>query len=353
MVRILKDFHPPGTAPGTLPVRAREPGGTRVLLVDFTAEKPVTTEIKDLDQVAGRAAQAPIWVHVIGSGDIDVIRRLGDMFGLHPLAIEDALHGGQRPKIEDYERHDFLILQHAAFRNSHVALTQIAMFFSETLVVTFQPAGDNVLAPVQERVTRGGLLGRGADYLAYAIMDFVIDSAFPLLESLGDALEALEEQVVSRPEDRDNRRRLLRMRHNMRFLRRVFWPQRELLARTLQDGGFAFSAGTRVYLRDLYDHTVHILDVVETYREMVADINDLYLSGLSIRLNDVIRILTVISTVFMPLGFIASVYGMNFDRSSPWNMPELGWTYGYLFVWGVMLAVTAGMMVFFRRKGWL
>lgn len=353
MPRLIKDFHPPGTEPGTLPTVRGEAGRTRVLLTDFSVQPPVSSEVQDLEQLARRTTEAPSWVHVIGFGDLDTIRRLGETFGLHPLAMEDALHGGQRPKIEDYEKHDFVILQQASLRNSHIALTQIAMFFSEKLVITFQPAGEDLLTPMRERILRGGLLGRNADYLAYAIMDLVIDSAFPLLESLGDALEALEAQVVSQPEDRENRRRLLRMRHNMRQLRRAYWPQREVLARTLQDGGFAFSSGTRVYLRDLYDHTVHILDVLETYREMVADINDLYLSGLSIRLNDVIRILTVISTVFMPLSFVASVYGMNFDRSSPWNMPELGWRYGYLFVWVVMLAITVGMMIYFRRKRWL
>lgn len=353
MARIVKDFHPPGTAPGTLPARAREPGGTRVLLLDLACEKPESAEITDPAQLAGGADKAVTWVHVMGFGDLDAIRRVGEAFGLHPLALEDAVHGGQRPKIEDYERHDFVILQHAAHRNGHVALTQVAMFFSETFVVTFQPAGDDLLAPVRERACRGGLLGKSADYLAYAIMDFVIDSGFPLLESLGDDIEAIEERVVAAPAHRENMRQLHRLRHDLRQLRRALWPQRDVLSRTLQDGGFAFSAATRVYLRDLYDHAMHILDVVETYREMVADINDLYLSGLSVRLNEVIRILTVIATIFIPLTFIVGVYGMNFDRSSPWNMPELGWTYGYLILWAVMIAIAGGMLLFFRRKGWL
>jgi magnesium transporter len=289
-----------------------------------------------------------------GLGNIDLIRRVGELFQLHPLALEDALHRGQRPKAEDYAQHGFVVLQHPAVdpEDRRVRMTQIALFFADPFVVTLQADGGDVLAPLRERLAQPAARSLTADYLAYTIMDFVVDSAFPVLEAFGDQVETLEERATRarRPEDIQD---LHRLRRDLLHLRRVFWPQREVMAHIMREGELRFAADTRLYLRDLYDHAVQVLDVVESYREMVVSLVDLDLSRLSIRLNEVIRVLTVISTVFMPLSFIASVYGMNFDRRSPWNMPELGWQYGYLAVWALMIGVTVAMILFFRRKKWL
>jgi magnesium transporter len=207
---------------------------------------------------------------------------------------------------------------------------------------------------VRERVIQGSghIRERGADYLAYAIMDLLIDSAFPLLEKLGEKLAALEDRIVRRPGASENIRNIHQMRRDLLRLQRVFWPQRDLFARLLRECEDRFEPSTRTYLRDLHDHAVQVLDIVESYREMAASLLDLHFSGLSVRLNDIMRVLAVISTLFMPLTFVVGIYGMNFDRSSPWNMPELGWEYGYPVLWGLMLAMVAGMILFFRRKGW-
>lgn len=355
MKTILKEYHPPGTWPGTLPSVPREPGPSRITLLTRQQAGVFIEEPTDSVPIAqARERGDTVWVHVAGLGDIDLIRRLGELFKLHPLALEDALHRGQRPKAEDYAEHGFVVLQHPAFDpgDGRVRMTQIALFFADPFVVTLQADGADILAPLRERLTHATRQPLTADYLAYAIMDFVVDSAFPVLESFGDRVEQFEEWAARarRPEDIND---LHRLRRDLLQLRRVFWPQREVMAHILREGELRFAADTRLYLRDLYDHAVQVLDVVESYREMVVSLIELDLSRLSIRLNDVIRVLTVISTVFMPLSFIASVYGMNFDRRSPWNMPELGWHYGYPAVWGLMIAVTIGMIVFFRRKKWL
>ncbi len=355
MRTILKEYHPPGTWPGTLPSPPREPGPSHIAFLHQQREAIFIEEPADTTSIEqARERGETMWVQVAGLGNIDRIRRLGELFRLHPLALEDALHRGQRPKAEDYAEHAFVVLQCPVFdaAERRVHMTQISLFFADSFVVSLQADGGDILAPLRERLAhtpRGPLT---ADYIAYAIMDFVVDSAFPILETLGDWIERLEERAARarRPEDVGD---LHRLRRDLLHLRRVFWPQREVMAHIMREGELRFSADTRLYLRDLYDHAVQALDVVESYREMVVSLVELDISRLSIRLNDVIRVLTVISTIFMPLSFIASVYGMNFDRRWPWNMPELGWEYGYLAAWGLMIGVTVGMVAYFRRKKWL
>lgn len=353
MTRILKDYHPPGTLPGTLPAR-QGAGATRVWLTQFDGEHFRSEELQALDALARLPADGVAWIQVIGVGDSDKVRRVAEATGLHPLSVEDAVHRGQRPKIEDQNAHVFAVFQHPALAGEHIALTQISLFFHANVLVTMQTQGDDLLAGARERLEKSGgdMRTRGADFLFYALMDFIVDSAFPVLEAFGDRLEKLEGEIAGRPGRRDVMRQVHRVRHNLLLLRRALWPQRDIFAHLLRDGEQHFAAETRPYLRDLYDHAVQIIDVIETYRDIVTNLSDLYLSGLNLRLGDVMRTLTVISTLFMPLTFIAGVYGMNFDRERRWNMPELGWEYGYFFALGLMAAVAIGMFVFFRRKGW-
>lgn len=352
-LRILKDYHPPGTLPGSLP-EGREPGETRVLLTRYDGDVFTSEPLTDLAEL-DRLGTGVAWVQIVGAGDVETIQRIADKLGLHPLTLEDALHRGQRPKIEEYEQHAFALFQHPTLENDHIDLTQIALFYNDNRVVSLQPRGTDVLASVRERLARnlGNIRSEAADYLVYAIMDFIVDSAFPVLEAYGERVEALENHIGLRPAERHSLRHIHRMRRNLLILRRALWPQRDIFAHLLRDDERRFSKNTRVYLRDLYDHAVQIIDVIETYRDIVANLSELYLSGLSLRMNDVMRTLTLISTVFMPLTFIVGLYGMNFDRSSPWNMPELGWKYGYLLVWGLIAVVAVAMVMFFYRKRWL
>ena len=354
--RLLEDYHQAGSLPGSLPQQALEGGATRVAVLDYRGQRLDAREVRDIEALSQqRDSDSVTWVQISGLNDLALIKRIGDLFNLHPLAIEDAVHKGQRPKYEDYRDHGFAIFQFPVYEGEHIALRQVSIFFGAHFVVTFQPAGEDVLAPVRTRIeqAQGRIREQGVDYLVYTIMDLIVDNAFPVLEQFGDRLETLEDTVAAKPGHRHNIEHIHSLRNDLLHLRRAFWPQRDIFAQLLRDGEGRFSEETRVYLRDLYDHGVQILDVVESYRDMVASLSDLYLSGLSLRLNDVMRTLTLISTIFMPLTFIAGVYGMNFDRSSPFNMPELGWRYGYPVALAVMVVVAIAMLIFFKRKRWL
>lgn len=352
MASRVKRYHTVGTAAGTLRPSAD---------ADHTALHILRSDGRKLGletEAVAERLQVPtdgfVWVHAVGLGNLDLIRRLGDVFGLHPLALEDALDEAARPKFENYDRHAFAIFQYPRFNDDALDLTQLALFFDGHFVVTLQQGGDDVTAALRERLAKADIAGKRADYIAYALIDHIVDSGFPVLETLGLHIEAIEDLILKKPNGSRNMERLHKLRRAVFQLRRMLWPQREVVSQLLREDQSAFGTETRLYLRDIYDHAVQILDVVESYRDMLASVMDVYLSSLSMRLNDVMRTLTVISTLFMPLTFIAGVYGMNFDRqASPWNMPELGWAFGYPFALGLMAAVTVAMLLFFRRKGWL
>jgi magnesium transporter len=290
----------------------------------------------------------------VGLGDVGLIERLGRMLELHSLALEDVLTLGQRPKTEDYENTVFCIVQHLAYGPAGLASTQVSLFLGDDYVLTFQPAGPDLLAPVRDRISKGRtrLRQKGACYLAYALIDLVVDAAFPALEALGARLDVIEEGILESP-DRGDIENLQRARRELLVLRQVLWPQREVVGRLSREDHDLLPDDVRIYFRDCYDHAVQALEVSENFREMASGLLDIYLTSLSHRLNDVIKVLTIISTVFMPLSFLAGVYGMNFDTSHPLNMPELGWRYGYLMFWAVAVGGISVMLLMFRRRGWL
>lgn len=353
---VLKDYADPGTPPGTLRPALGETGPSRIIVTTYTAEGAVVAEAPPDDpSLVNRPDGGTIlWVHVVGLGDVSVVERLGATFGLHPLALEDVLTLGQRPKAEEYDETVFCIAQYVAFRSGEVDKTQIAAFLGDGFLVSFQPAGEDVLAPVRERLLRGRgrLRQKGACHLLYAVLDLAVDSAFPTLEAVGAHLDEIEESILDRPEH-DDVEALQATRRELLLLRQTLWPQREMVGRLAREEHDLMPDDVRIYFRDCYDHAVQALEVSENFRETASGLLDIYLSSLSHRLNEVMRILTIISTIFMPLGFLAGVYGMNFDRSMPWNMPELGWKYGYLGFWGVAVALVVSMLALFRKKGWL
>lgn len=354
MTSLLKAYQPPGTSPGTLTAAGSEHGQPQIFLLQQRQHRWEQREVQDPRTLKADGAHMPVWVHVLGLGDAATVQAVGEAFGLHVLALEDALHPGQRPKVEDYAPHTFAVFQCPVLVEGELRLVQLALFFTAGFVVTFQSHGPDILAPVRARLVEGRMgAQQGMEYLVYLIMDIVVDNAFPVLERLGERLSTLEERIVAGSRRQANVDVIHRLRRDLLRLHRVFWPQRDIFAHFLRDESQRFAPAMRVYLRDLHDHAVQVLDVVDGYREMAASLLDLHFSSLTMRLSEVMRVLTMISTVFMPLTFIAGVYGMNFDRSSPWNMPELGWEYGYPAVLGLMLLLAGGMLLFFRRRGWL
>ncbi len=299
-------------------------------------------------------AGAVTWIDVVGLGDAETIRRLGEKFGLHPLALEDVVNTHQRPKAEQYPEQLFIVGREVRMLD-RLETEQFSMFLAKGLVLSFQETPQDCFDPIRQRIRQkaGRICERGPDYLAYALLDALVDSYFPIVENFGDRLDAADTAVLG-GRGREAIPLLHEAKRDLASLRRVAWPTREAILQIVRDQSPLFAEETRLYLRDCADHTTQIMDLIETDREMCSDLMDLHLSATSYRLNEVMRVLTVIATIFIPLTFLAGVYGMNFDRSaSALSMPELGWRYGYLGFWAVCVAVAVTMLIAFRRLGWI
>lgn len=352
-----KRYHPPGTPPGTLvPSRAAPIAQLEVRLLDYTAEELTEHALISAAECRPFLERPSVtWIDIKGEPVPETLETLGEIFGLHPLALEDVANRGQRPKVDFFDRQLFLILARPQVRGERVGTEQLSFFAGENYVISFHNGHTDPFEPVRERLRRHGgrFRARGADYLLYALIDVVIDEGFPLLEHYGERVERLEEQLLSSP-TKATLHQLHALRRELLLLRRTFWPQREVLNSLMRGDFEALQDETAIYLHDCYDHVVQIIDLVETYRDMTSSMLEVYLSSLSNRLNETMRVLTVIATIFIPLTFIVGVYGMNFSNEmSPWAMPELHWYYAYPMLWLVMIAVAAGMLIYFRRKRWL
>jgi len=301
------------------------------------------------------AKNAVTWVNIEGLGNGDLLKELTELFGLHPLAVEDVVNLHQRAKVENYDGTHFIITQMVELKEV-IETEQLSLFLGKNFVLSFQEApGPDCLEPVRERLRKnlGLVRHRGPDYLLYSLLDAVIDHYFPVLEAYGERLDDLEQEIVLKP-NLGSMAFIHEIKRELLFLRRLIWPQRDALSILVRDPIPEIQDETRVYLRDCQDHVMRIIDLVETYREIGSDLMDLQLSSMGNRTNEIMRVLTVIATIFMPLTFIVGVYGMNFDpKASPWNMPEIEWKYGYPIVWSVMIGIAVWMLLFFKRKGWL
>jgi len=327
-----------------------------IRILAYGPEEVVEQEITEPQRVRDFLNKWPVlWVDVEGLGDVETIRTLGEVFGLHRLALEDVLSIHQRPKIEQYSEYYFIVTRMVRLEE-HLETEQLSLFLGKNFILTFQEGrpGD-CLDLIRERIRQKGgrIREAGLDYLAYALLDAIVDCYFPILEEYGERLEAFEDEILTRPYG-DTVARIHEIKRNLLTLRRAIWPQRETFNTLLRDELPLVTNETRLYLRDCYDHVTQLIDLIETYRELGADLIDVYLSSISNRTNEIMRVLTVISTIFIPLTFIAGVYGMNFNPSaSPWNMPELNWFWGYPLSLLLMAVVAFGQLIFFLRRGWL
>jgi magnesium transporter len=285
-----------------------------------------------------------------------LLKRVAVRFGLHKLAVEDVLNTAQRPKIEHFENHFFIVSEMVSSApGNKLRFEQVSLFLGESFLVTLQEeAGRDVFDAMRARIHsgRGQARRMKADYLAYALLDAMVDGAFPVLESIGDLLEEVEEELLAKPL-RGSLRKLHEAKRLLLVLRRSAWPHREIFNTLMRDESGLVSRETQWFLRDCYDHVTQIIDIIESYRDLSSGLMELYLSSVGFRTNEIIRVLTIVSVFFIPLTFLAGVYGMNFKTDLPANMPELSWPYGYVFFWGLCVAITTGMLVFFKRKRWL
>lgn len=345
----------PGASPGTLTDQV--PGVRRVILKSYGPDGVETRDDPDAAACeAFRRTGHRIWLDIAGVPDSGLLGMLGEAFGLHRLALEDVQRGGaQRPKVEQYGDVLFVVLNDVERQpDGQLEIEQVSLFLGASFVVSIHDGeGEDPFEPVRRRLDSAAnpMRTRGPDYLFYALVDLVIDRKFPLLEAFGDELDRLEADVLERPTP-DSARAIQAARRSLRVLRRAIWPERDVVAALLRDDNPQIRAETRVFLRDCYDHAAQVIEILETSRETASGLMDIYVSAISNRLNDIMRLLTVIATIFMPLSFLASVYGMNFDRDAgPLAMPELGWAWGYPAIWGVFVTIAIGMIVWFRRRG--
>jgi magnesium transporter len=293
-----------------------------------------------------------VWINVDGLHEVEVLGTLGERFGLHPLVIEDILNTAQRPKLEDHGEYLFVVvksLYHGAGPDGDPEIEQISLVLGPTYVLSFQEREGDEFEPVRDRIRteKGRVRQAGADYLAYTLVDLIVDQYFAVLERFGDQIESLEEELILAPTP-ETAHAIHHLKREMALLRKSTWPLREVIGALERSESPLIRESTKPYLRDVYDHTIQVIDTVETFRDILSGMLDIYLSSVSNRMNEIMKVLTIISTLFIPLTFIAGVYGMNFE-----HMPELSWPWAYPAVWLVMLVIAALMVVYFYRKKWL
>ncbi len=344
---------PPGSMPGTLVVDQEAPPAEMTVLA-YGPDSLVEETVTDLDRLADLDEDWPVtWLNVTGLGDEQQLRDIAERLSLHRLVLEDVANLGQRSKAEQFEHSLFIVVRMPIGTTSETE--QLSLVLQPGLIVTFQERTGDCFEPVRQRVreSRGKIRFLGADYLSYALIDAVIDQYFPVLERAGNLLDELEDEVFNSPTP-DTLARIHTLKRGLVSIRKAVWPHREMINVLLRDASAFYQAETQPYLRDAYDHVVRLIDLVEAQREVAADLLNTYLSAVSNRMNEVMKVLTIIATIFIPLSFIAGLYGMNFDTSiSAWNMPELGLAWGYPAALAAMAAVALGLLVFIRRKGWI
>ncbi len=356
-------FPTPGSSPATLiPLPAECDAQKPVMrLVEYDVQSISERTIASLaDLPAADLQDGKVrWLDVDGLGDVEVLKTIGEKYGLHPLALEDVLNMGQRPKVECYDGHLFIVMDMVYYDAQQCMCgEQVSMFLCKNLLITVQEEiGQDVFDPIRVRIRagRGYIRKSGADYLAYALIDSIVDHCFPVLEQLGDAIEKLEDEVLAKP-NRDCVSKIQNNKRTLMQLRRYIWPSRDVVTALLHDESDLISDNTKVFLRDCYDHTIQIMDLLETYRDVNSGLMELYLSAVGMKTNEIMRVLTVMSSIFIPLTFVAGLYGMNFDYSDgkmPFNMPELHMPHGYIVCLVVMIAISVGQIIFFKRKKWL
>ena len=350
-------YEQPGSLPGTLNI-AQDAVTPQITLIDYNHEQ--TNLVQNVAPEACAEYFNPnsvSWFNIDGLGNENLWRRIGNTFGLHPLILEDIVNVPQKPKVEDYQDQLVIITQMVMPNANREGfwIEQVSLILGQQYLVTVQEeAQSDCFEPIRRRIRlkKGNILNKGADYLAYTLWDIIIDGFFPVLEIYSQKIEELEDEVIFNLNN-STLAKIYKTRRELLALRRAIWSQRNALNALIRDKSPLIQEETIIHLRDCYDHAVQIIDIIETYRELTSGLTDIYLSAVSNKMNEVMKLLTVISSVFIPLTFIAGIYGMNFNpQASPWNMPELDWYWSYPVFWVVILAVSTSLIYLFWRKGW-
>ncbi len=343
----------PGSAPGALHA-SENAVSPKIHVIKYTNARIQEQEVASPHEIREFLSDNSVtWINVNGLGDINTLQQLGDIFGLHRLAVEDVNNVHQRPKVEEYDDHLFIVFKMISL-SERLESEQVSLFLGSNFVLTFQERAGDCFDPVRDRLrtSRGRIRGASADYLAYALIDAVVDMYFPIVDVYGERMERLDE-LLSDGHSANFMGILHNLRGDLMLLRRAIRPLRDELTKLVRDSHPLIGAETQVYLRDCFDHAYQLIDLLDNYREMCSDLRDYYLSIVNNRMNEVMKVLTITGTIFIPLSFIAGLYGMNFNTELPGNMPELDWPYGYVFAVLLMAIVAGGLLLFVWNKGWL
>lgn len=342
-----------GTSPGTMVfIGEQKLEKAQVDVIEYNAEEVKETLDLGPEKFGELAASSKIkWININGIHDIDLIATIGKAFELHPLTLEDIVNTSQRLKIEEYANYLFIVLKMIKYSelSEKIEIEHISLILGKNYVISFQEYKGDVFNPVRDRIrqAKGRIRSMNSDYLAYALMDAVVDNYFLGVEHIGDCIEDLDDKVMTDPRP-DSIKDIHTLKREILNLRKAVWPLREVISSIEKSDSSVLHKEVRVFWRDLYDHTIQIIDMVETFRDILGGVHDIYLSSVSNRMNDIMKFLTIISTIFIPMTFIAGVYGMNFEF-----IPELKWPYGYFFAWGFMLLAGLGQTAYFKRKKWI
>ena len=352
--RLKKRSRKAGLPPGSLiHIGDRLTEKTKITVFDYDEAHLQEKEIKTVGECRQfKDSPTVAWIHIEGIHDTQILEELGAVFGLHPLTLEDILNTDQRPKMEDFCEYIYIVLKtfyNHADENNETSSEQISIILGPTFVISFQEREIDIFKPIRERIRagKGRLRKSGADYLAYSLIDTIVDNYFTVLEHLGEKIEIIEESLVKNPSTQ-TLQAIQHLKREMIFLRKSVWPLRETISSLERTECQLIQESTGLFLKDIYDHTIQVIDTIETFRDMLSGILDIYLSSISNRMNEIMKVLTIIATIFMPLTFLAGVYGMNFKY-----LPELEWHWGYFFIWSIMITIAVSMLVYFRKKRWL
>lgn len=341
-----------GLPPGTLVhIGEKKIDKVRITLIDYDETHLEEKEIKTVEECFSFKDKPTVtWINIDGLHQVDIIEKIGTHFDLHPLTMEDIVHTGQRPKIDDFEHFIFIVFNMLQYDENinEVKAEQVSLIVGSNFVISFQEKEGDIFNLVRERIRngKGRIRKSGSDYLAYAMIDVVVDHYFIILEKIGEDIESLEEELLTNPTP-DTLQTIHNLKREMIFLRKSVWPLRDVVSTLERGDSDLISETTIIYLRDVYDHTIQVMDTIETFRDMISGMLDIYLSSVSNKMNEVMKVLTIIATIFIPLTFIAGIYGMNFKY-----MPELDWQWSYPVLWLVIIIVGVSMVIYFKRKGW-
>lgn len=349
----LQKVKKPGLPPGTLVhVGEKKVEEVKITVLDYDEKTFQEKDVVDIEECFPYRDKSSVsWINIDGLHQTDIIEKIGHHYRIHPLVLEDILNTEQRPKIDDMGEYLLLILKMISYNENdkHVQAEQVSLLLGNNYVISFQEMEGDVFQAIRDRIrnNKGRVRRMGSDYLAYLLMDAVIDNYFVVLETVGDQIEDMEDEVMTSPAP-ETLQKLNRIKRRLLFLRKSVWPFREVVSHLERIESKLVTKQVHPYLRDIYDHTIQVVDMLETMRDMNSGMFDMYLSSVSNRMNEVMKVLTIIATIFIPLTFIAGIYGMNFEF-----MPELKWRWAYFSVWGLMVVVGGIMVFYFKRKKWL